>query len=112
MNDKQFQGLNCQDSVLNFQNINDMIIVAHPMFKMGDFIEEAQRHLVRKDVHLANRWFVDGIDFELLGIGGKKWQKGKMRLKLTVEFCPDEPTADPLESPLDDIRQMLNGNAQ
>jgi hypothetical protein len=47
----------------------------------------------------------------------KGWQKGKIRIKLTIEFCPDEPEPieenghqDPnnsTESPWDEIRQQL-----
>ncbi len=38
-------------------------------------------------------WFSDGIDCEVLKIGSKGWQKGKVKINLQVslEFCPDEP---------------------
>jgi len=56
----------------------------------------------------------DGIDCEILKIGAKGWQKGKIRIRVSVEFIPDEPeieqtpeTTHP-ESPLDDIRRMIN----
>jgi hypothetical protein len=53
-------------------------------------------------------------------VGAQGWKKGKMRIKLnvTIEFCPDEPevkeipenneseTSQP-ESPLDDLRRQL-----
>lgn len=62
--------------------------------------------------------FFKGIDCEVLKIGTNGWQKGKLRIKVTFEFCPDEPeitetmvsnepeTSKP-DSPLDDIRQMI-----
>ncbi|MEG3969107.1 KGK domain-containing protein [Microcoleus sp. T2B6] len=70
------------------------------------------------------QWFRDGIDCEALKIGAKGWQKGKVRIRVTIEFCPDEPeveetpenneseTSQP-ESPLDDLRrQLLNQENQ
>ncbi|MEG4304539.1 KGK domain-containing protein [Microcoleus sp. D3_18a_C4] len=66
-------------------------------------------------------WFGEGIDCEILRVGAQGWKKGKIKLKLnvTIEFCPDEPgvveetpenneseTSKP-ESPLDDLRRQL-----
>lgn len=57
------------------------------------------------------------IDCEILKIGGKGWQKGKLKIQICIspdnsgldevylEFCPDEPN-EPVSS-LDDIRQIL-----
>jgi hypothetical protein len=35
-------------------------------------------------------WLNTGINCEILRVGGKSWQQGKLRIKITVEFCPDE----------------------
>jgi hypothetical protein len=71
-------------------------------------------------------WFGKGINCEILRVGAHGWKKGKIKLKLnvTIEFCPDEPeveetpenneseTSKP-ESPLDDLRrQLLNHENQ
>lgn len=53
-----------------------------------------------------------GIDGEVLRIGAKGWQKGKWRIKVSLEFSPDEPEISQPESPLDDIRQMMNQENQ
>ncbi|MEG4007596.1 KGK domain-containing protein [Microcoleus sp. Pol11C1] len=67
-----------------------------------------------------DKWFGQGIDCEILRVGAQGWKKGKIKLKLnvTIEFCPDEPeveetpenneseTSKP-ESPLDDLRRQL-----
>ncbi|MEG4851953.1 KGK domain-containing protein [Microcoleus sp. B5-D4] len=69
---------------------------------------------------LYENWFGEGIDCEILRVGANGWKKGKIKLKLnvTIEFCPDEPevgetpenneseTSKP-ESPLDDLRRQL-----
>jgi len=65
------------------------------------------------------KWFSDGKNCEILSIGGGGWQKGNLRIKFTLEFCPDEPEvrqaiqsneleSNQSESPLDDIRRMIN----
>jgi len=56
-------------------------------------------------------------DCQLLKIGGKEWQKGKLKIKICIypedqesdevhlEFCSDELIET--ESPLDDLRKMI-----
>jgi len=67
------------------------------------------------------RWFNDGIDCEILQLGSKIWQKGKVKIKVSVEFYIEEDseqlTSDASEielpeSPLDDIRQMISQENQ
>ncbi len=67
--------------------------------------------------------FGDGVTCEVLKIGAKGgWKKGKVRIRVSLEFCPDEPEVEEIiesnqiefsktESPLDDIRQIINGNS-
>jgi hypothetical protein len=56
----------------------------------------------------------EGIDCQILKIGSKGWQKGKLQIAINtnmqswkqqvcIKFCPDEPLEP--KSPLDDIRQ-------
>ena len=67
------------------------------------------------------RWFNDGIDCEILQLGSKGWQKGKVRIKVSVEFYVEEDSQQLVsessgielpESPLDDLRQMMNQENQ
>jgi len=56
-------------------------------------------------------------DCQILRIGGKGWEIGKIKIKMSIspngkysdyvklEFCPDEP--EKAESPLDDLRKEL-----
>ncbi len=65
----------------------------------------------RYDYHDTNHiWFSEGKDCEILRIGAKGWEKGKLKIKVTLEFEPDEPEIKQPESPLDDLRQILNEN--
>ncbi|GAX45117.1 hypothetical protein NIES4075_61380 [Tolypothrix sp. NIES-4075] len=66
----------------------------------------------------------EGKECEILRLGAKSWQKGKLRtqtfieffpntiekakINFTIEFSPDEPEITQTESPLDDIRRMIN----
>lgn len=110
---------NCEDDVYSF---------SYGIFKVGK-IREAMNEVVKrflqkpvneefkyKEVEIQTgyynyksrsqtemQWFGDGVDCELLSIGSNGWKKGKMRIRVIVEFCPDESTTP--ESPLDDIRQ-------
>ena len=56
----------------------------------------------------------EGIDCQVLKIGSKGWEKGKVQIEvnkniksgetqISIQFCPDEPLEQ--KSPLDDIRQ-------
>ncbi|GAX45119.1 hypothetical protein NIES4075_61400 [Tolypothrix sp. NIES-4075] len=102
---------------------------ADAMFKVGrlrETIKRAFRDSLQKALNdvLTNAglkfythqkdWLGDGIDCEILKIGAKGWQKGKIKIRVSVEFCPDEPEIEEApeitepESPLDDIRRMIN----
>lgn len=109
------------------------------MFKVGDFMSVLievfrDRSLKVLNEILSSRgkgqvplhreeynWFRNGINCEILSPGAKGWQKGKVRIKVTLEFCPDQPEVaeapdgmvlgnSQLESPLDDVRQMTTKN--
>jgi hypothetical protein len=55
-----------------------------------------------------DKWFREGKECEILQVGANGWTKGKIRLKISLEFIPDEPEINKIESPLDDIRQSMN----
>ncbi len=100
------------------------------MLKLGKFIAEVKKAFESKGLDALGdalkhrggipvwgdnereRWLGEGVDCEILKIGAKGWQKGKIRIKVTLEFCSDEPEISQPESPLDDIRQMINQEPQ
>ena len=55
-----------------------------------------------------NSLFFRDMDCKILKAGSQGWQKGKTRIKVTLEFIPDEP--EKIESPLDDIRANTIAN--
>ena len=56
----------------------------------------------------SQSWFFQGEKCEILRAGSKGWQKGKIKINVTLEFIPDEP--EETTSPLDDIRQAETNN--
>jgi len=60
-----------------------------------------------------NDWINKGISCEILK-PSENWQEGKARIKVTLEFCPNEPEIKKTpeikepESPLDDLRRKIN----
>jgi hypothetical protein len=104
---------------------NDKILLQSLMFTGGQLISQMKSILSgyggnRTNENL-NRWLGKGVDCKTLKFGAKGWQKGKIRIRVSLEFCPDQPEvqetpasneiAQP-ESPLDDLRQMINQETQ
>ena len=63
---------------------------------------------------LKDSLFNQGINCEALRFGNQGWEKGKLRIQMTLEFCPDEPlvkeetlSGEP-ESALNDIHHLMN----
>lgn len=80
------------------------------------------QELTRQGVRIKQspnvNWFQNGIDCEILTLGSQSWKKGKVKLKISVEFYVDEEDVqitnsnnseitEP-DSPLDDLRRMIN----
>jgi len=118
---------NCEDyEVLLFGN-HTLLVERLKQYLESALKENAQRIIQS----LANKnsidrscydqqWFEEGKECKLLKLGAKEWQPGKIRVKVTLEFCPDEPEKveiqeeekidqiDEMAKSLDDIRQRLN----
>jgi len=92
--------------------------ISNPTFKLDEFLQAFKTAVsFPESDSIKEMWLVDGVECEILS-PGKGWQKGKLRINL--EFYPsDEPevpetptsnqpeTSQP-QSPLDDIRRMIN----
>ncbi|MFM7406847.1 MAG: KGK domain-containing protein [Cuspidothrix sp.] len=55
----------------------------------------------------SKNWINKGVNYHILK-PSKNWQSGKFRIKVTLEFCSDEPEVKEPESPLDDLRRKTN----
>ncbi|MCT7983445.1 hypothetical protein NG796_09070 [Laspinema sp. A4] len=116
-----------------FEPVNDEEVVSipqanqripslnHPMIKFGDLrgalIKVIKGYFLSasSDADEKLKWLGDGVDVEILKYGSPGWKKGKLRIKINLEFCPDEPEHQQtlnqretreFESPLDEIRRM------
>lgn len=125
----------------NFKPLNDeyqdtVLSFATSMFKVGELIAEVRKVWKKNGLNilrntLVNRgdipssseeWCNQGVSCEILKPGNKSWKKGKIRINISFEFCPDEIEIEEItqgndaeinqtSSPLDDIRQMMNQNS-
>lgn len=79
-------------------------IVSQTTFKVQEAME-----LVSEKVHVRwDDWIQNGKQCEIIGPNTEGWIKGRVRICL--EFIPDEPEPKPVkepESPLDDLRQQV-----
>lgn len=124
----------------NFKSLNDkpefengVLSFSYSIFKIREFITEIEqafkthglnelinRLSSRGGIPVKNRdWYREGVDCELLKPGSEGWRKGKIRIKISLELCLDEPEISEIpssnkpetnqpESPLDDMRRMIN----
>jgi len=65
----------------------------------------------------ATKIFNEGIDCQFLNLGAKSWKKGKVRIRINVEFYAEENNQEnqiiniqnnSSDSPLDDLRKIMN----
>jgi hypothetical protein len=104
----------------------DRIVIDYPMFTKAQLLSAIKDDLTNSYVTklgTLERWLSEGVDAKVLQFGAKSWQKGKVRLKISLEFCPDNPQPEEVaasnetdatqsESPLDDLRQQINQEIQ
>lgn len=92
MNDR-FESLESGE-VISVQH-ETLVLSGHRTFRVGELNEAIASHLKKAIENWNdenNAWFTDrGLDCEALRFGSKGWQKG--RIRLCLEFCPDEPDA-------------------
>jgi hypothetical protein len=119
----RFQPLD-NEEVVSVDN-NDKLL-SDSMFTSGQLvsaIKQIARNFPNVNINKIEKWFNEGIKGKTLKFGAKGWQQGKFRIKVTVEFCPDEPEIEETsasnepeisqpESPLDDLRQRINQENQ
>ncbi len=71
------------------------VLFGHRTFRAGELNDSIESHLkaaVANWTEANNGWFgSEGIECEALRFGSKGWQKG--RIRLCLEFCPDEPNS-------------------
>jgi hypothetical protein len=99
-----FDEINDERVAINLSEKKINIFNEQKMLKLADLRKEIFETIFDNYTeYQKNLWINEGIKCEILKPGSLDWDMGKVRLKLTIEFCSDR-----VESPLDDIRQEIN----
>ena len=97
--ENRFKSLNndeYKDTVLSFEV---------SMFKVSDLMKQVKQSLETKGLDILKSnlnsrggipgntqdWYVQGVNCEILKPGNTSWKKGKVKINISLEFCPDEP---------------------
>lgn len=104
-----------QDTIVSFPHPDSPNSTDRPMFKLGQITSGIHSHFssiyIQKSSGACVSISKDKWQKCEIIQPGKHWQTGKIRLRVVIEFCPDEPESDrDLDSPLDDIRQMSDNS--
>jgi hypothetical protein len=90
MNDR-FESLESGE-VISVQH-DTLVLSGHRTFRVGELNDAIASHIKQAIANWTeenNGWFTpEGLECEALRFGSKGWQKG--RIRLCLEFCPDEP---------------------
>lgn len=103
MND-QFEPLD-NDEVL-FVSVG-RVLMPNPTFKVGEFLDALAQAVSDREEDWSDDnegWFGNGLECEVLRFSTKGWQRGRVRLRL--EFCPDQDRPKLLETRRDEPRRL------
>ncbi|AFY40708.1 KGK domain-containing protein [Nostoc sp. PCC 7107] len=106
--DKVFKIMQIQEGVQKVFGEDLSSMIYNSLNSCGIQIEPGGYLVGSKYYKQYQKWFTEGIECEILKLGAKAWQPGKIRIKVTLEFIPDEPKITEPESPLDDLRRMIH----
>ena len=84
---------------------NTVLSFSNSMFKIREFITAIERAFQSQGLDIlknmlssrggipgtSEEWYTQGVDCELLKPGTEGWKKGKIRIKISLELCLDEP---------------------
>ncbi|WP_072620164.1 KGK domain-containing protein [Spirulina major] len=110
MNQK-FEALTNAGDVISVQDKSmHSYLASYPMFKMAEITKILSCKVINiheqswddESYGKPKKWVTEGVDCEVLSISEGKWKSGKVRVKVLIEFCPDESGGS--QSPLDDLR--------
>lgn len=106
MQDK-FETIQCSSAVIALKYRQQNWAEPHdPMFRADELCQKVAATVIAH-TEFRHRWFIHGIECELLELGATKWRKGKVRIKVSLEFCPDESEIETEISELDCVRQSV-----
>ncbi|NET37397.1 MAG: hypothetical protein F6K19_36125 [Cyanothece sp. SIO1E1] len=85
-----FEPLNPDDVIQTPKEPLPSELSAEQIIKIDSLLEKLKQRLSGKDNKILNWQQEQGLECQVLqpGFG---WRKGKARIRVIVEFCPDEP---------------------
>ncbi|MEB3249268.1 MAG: KGK domain-containing protein [Merismopediaceae bacterium] len=106
---------------------DDVITLSNKLYKLGDvkenlndFFESDQYNhapdnlrdhfragSIEINTNTAVKLLTEGIECEILKIASEGWKKGKLKIKISLEFIPDPADPSEYQSPLDEIRREI-----
>lgn len=114
MEEEKISLKNCQDDqILSWEltnlKVNQFKERVKKIFSKDNYALQAlmnQLQIPEVNHQQLGDWLGRGISCETLKPGAKGWQKGKVKINInvTIEFIPDEPEIQKIESPLDEFR--------
>jgi len=120
MTEPEFKEISDFETIINFtENLPGGVVTSHPTTKVQAIINNLICRIleVKKLTNLEEtycqarkQWIEEGVNCERLNPGDPQWKKGKVRVKVSVEFLPDEPLQ--AESPLDEIRREMQQDGE
>lgn len=78
------------DSVISRNTL--MPLTYGVLYKVEDYIDLVHNKLMLSDEVTNKTWVKDGAECEVLMVGST-WKKGKVRIKIAVEFFEDSETS-------------------
>lgn len=108
----------------DFAHKDTVVSFTHSIFKIGELasflnvilcdigVRELYNRLINNGkgqipLDKNNEWIDSGKSCEILVPGTKGWQKGTLRIKVALEFCPDTPEIEEI-SPKDNKQSSSN----
>ncbi len=109
---EQFKPIENKQNIVKFIEQRPNNIIPESMFEIEDLEKIINSRLIGinkqnwDDERFNNvkKYITEGLEAELLNIKLGEWQKGKVRIKVSLEFCPDKQ--EELQSPLDEFRNQ------
>jgi hypothetical protein len=122
MNDNQFKPTIGEEDVIALEEHSpDNVVMYNHTLKVQNIINYCLQKILGvsefKQLQDEERykprakWIDEGVECEVLNLGANQWKKGKIRIKISFEFCPDEPAVSEYESPLDEIRREMQNQS-
>ena len=93
----QFRGIiDSATTQMKYAYVESLMEQSHSLYTNGDIGCNHDHY---------DEWFTSGAECKLLRLGESQWKKGKVRIRVEVEFVPDDESTETDENSLDTFRE-------